>query len=1500
MRDFYTRENMQGEAFHVPDAGLVFEPAELSFETETESGREGTIRVRHRAGKPARGYVYPSERCMRGVREQFAPAADGTGSIRWHFDARGIAPGRTVSGSLRVISPYGEYIIPYTVQVSGKGEISRKGRTLSPAPQGGTGSGTRARTAGQGSAGISVRPADLSLRISGTGGRSGGTMGVSGTGGHSDGNADTAGEILDKMDFLRLAETDFRQAAALFYSSRFEEILTGAEDRTLYRGLSMQEGNLQNVEEFLIAACGKEKTLFEPVEKELLLQTQGRPGRAEGRMAGSRAERALENYRKRVRSSGLGNTSARRETAGEEDLVYIPLTIRKTGTCILDPEIRAEGGFLPAAPFRVSENSGAAAGGRTAGEEKDSQGLFLLRQTDDPAAGTAVGGEQAEETPAAGEETVFTAQIPVNRAALHAGRNFGSVLLRGPFNETRIPVEVHCRSTGASIHRRQDRELELLQLQLMRMYVDFRLEEKHPEDWFLTAERLLDRISLRSHGALVPRLYGVHFLILRGQNAEAARELGRIAVRYAGPDASGNFSARFTGETEEAYCYRQYLAARCQPEDVRLRTRVVRFLHGIYRQKGDWRTAWMLMDLADEYAPGTGARWNFLRHQFESGCSSPVILLEAWEMVRRDPQILLPGSSVQERWAKDDFGLHVLWYAARNNVLTPRTAEAMMVLAEKKKTFSPVLFKALCTAYEICDFGLAGPRVSAEDGAEETAGAEAAGMSVYDAPVPGNEVPFTGKDASASGKNAPSYGIDTPASGNGVSVAGKNAPASGNGLSVARKKVPVTGENTPGRAGSVISEIPGEEGDSLRGDLAAQMKKGLLRAVCILLVRSQDLSPRAYSWYTRALEAGVSLTRLEENRLQSMPAEDASFRLPAGCNAVLRTTAARAVQAVLVYDRFRGEQSFPVRNGVALLSVYGEANTIFLEDAEGCRYAKSLPYALDFEKTGESPAGKQTGSGAWHEQNVYALADRLGLGIRQNAALRHTGRGQGPASGAGTGSAPASAAGSRIASAKGAGSAPASAAGSRIASAKGAGSAPAVRRVPERYSANDPRGLRTAMPEEYAAAGRLLDSGLLTAKAGTELLLLCLEDCRNTDPEVFRYFLSKAKPEQGTARERALLLEYLADAGDFETALRWVNTYGTGEIRSELLARISLGFSWEKAAQSVLTAVIPLGWESFTRGCTDGSLLEKLSDFFYGTAGELLQLRTACADTGLSTVQLDRRIVRQALYSSTVTQAHAQVIVHAGRKLEDAFLPSVAQYADYAFSGGISLGNRMTDLIAGLIADGSSSAPESRGTAGRGAAAKEQEEIPDICRIAYLKELSMRHGEISEREKNAAGSSLSALLSKGIIFPFYRQFPGLDDRLDLYAEETLVQYHPAQPEAGNGRKIVFHYAHSRRGETGNYRSRPMKEMYRDFYVSGFLLFYGEQMHYYITDDAAEKHVVQSGIIGQDARILENCSGRFGLINETTRAAALREYDEALSLLTGYYRRSYLENELFRR
>ena len=1440
MRDFYTKENMQGAAFHVPDGGLSFEPAELSFETETETGREGVIRVRHSGGKPARGYVYASERCMRGVREQFAPAADGTGYIRWQFDSRGIAPGRTVSGFFRVISPFGEYSIPYTVRVSGAGEISKK-KSIQGRAAAGT-AGTRNLQGNTPAARISrrqgaaqepqqqsdsVQAADQDLSFS---------------------------DIRTKADFLALAEENIERAADFFYSHRLYRILTEDQDRTLYRGLSMQKDNLQNVEEFLIAACGKKKTIFEPVETSLFLQTEGKGGRVDSRLAGSRAERALEAHRQRVRSRGMGVAAAKQQPA-QEDLVYIPLQIRKIGTGQVRLTIQAEGRFLPSAPFDVpaelqgSQDSAAGSAktvdaakrdvsaardvsAETDGSAKTDDGA----KTDDSvktdgsakkdASAKTDGDDYAEAAPVresdqshipvfgkarTGEpELLFTVRIPVSRAALHAGRNFGSVTVRGPFNETVVPVEVYCLPVVPPVRRRQERELHLLELQLMRLYVDFRLTDSRAHaDIENQADRLIEEITRRSRRDLIPRLYRVHMMILRGKNAEAERELSRIAVRYAGVDSAQNISARFTAEQDAAYVYRQYLYARCRLEDTQLRSRVVRFLKGVYRAQADWQTAWMLMDLAEEYAPGTSARWNFLRHQFENGCNSPVIWIDAWEMVREDPGILLPGSSVQERWVKDEFGLLVLWYAARNNILTADAAEVMISLAEKKKNFSLLLYRALCASVEV--------------------------------------------------------------------------------------------------------------------EALADMKSQLLRAICILLIRGQYTTPQACVWYTRALEESVSLTNLEEYRQRSIPADDSEFRLPAGCNAILRTTAARARRAVLLYDRFSQEQVFPIRDGVAPMSVYGDANTIFLEDSEGNRHAVTLPFAVDQqEKEPDDPAG---------QADLFAVRQTDQFSVRHGDKIPGRKAGQADLM-------------------------PASVFAGRAPEKRMAFSDNPYELALQIGYGNRKKELSLLTPDTAAAAGRLLDSGLMTSAARTELLLLCLSGCGqlpaessrkaeessgaggrgntkpsgsgvrgytessgaggrgNTKPsgaggrgnaesapavrassghggtrkpadldspdlsknEMTRFFLQKADPAQCSSRERALLLRYLQEDGEYERAVTWLLAYGNDAVDARLLGRICLGLPWENGYE---TAVVPIGWEAFLRGNTDPALLEKLSACLQGLSVELCRLRKACVDGAVPTRDLDNRIVRQTLFSGAVSQEHAQIIVSEGERLGEAFLPAMAQYADFAFSGGISMGIRMTDLVAKTIAEG-------------------REETEDICKIACLKELSMRQGDFSGRERDAAVASLSSLLSKGIIFPFYRQFPGYDDRLDLYAEETLVQYHSPGDAGEDQKHILFHYTTSRRGETGNYRSRPMKEMYRNFFVSGFLLFYGEQMHYYITDDPQEKHVVQSGMIGQDARILENCSGRFGLINETTRAAALRDYDEALALLTGYYRRSYLENELFRR
>ena len=93
-------------------------------------------------------------------------------------------------------------------------------------------------------------------------------------------------------------------------------------------------------------------------------------------------------------------------------------------------------------------------------------------------------------------------------------------------------------------------------------------------------------------------------------------------------------------------------------------------------------------------------------------------------------------------------------------------------------------------------------------------------------------------------------------------------------------------------------------------------------------------------------------------------------------------------------------------------------------------------------------------------------------------------------------------------------------------------------------------------------------------------------------------------------------------------------------------------------------------------------------------------------------------------------------------------------------------------------------------------------------------------------------------------------------------------------------------------------AREMKEMVRGFYVSSFFLFYGEQVHYFITDDPEEKNFVESGTIGQDARIDLAQTDRFALIDAVSQSAAVRDRGKTAQLISDYTKKEYLTAALF--
>ncbi len=436
------------------------------------------------------------------------------------------------------------------------------------------------------------------------------------------------------------------------------------------------------------------------------------------------------------------------------------------------------------------------------------------------------------------------------------------------------------------------------------------------------------------------------------------------------------------------------------------------------------------------------------------------------------------------------------------------------------------------------------------------------------------------------------------------------------------------------------------------------------------------------------------------------------------------------------------------------------------------------------------------------------------------------------------------------------------------------------------YQIGSSRVWERVSPAEAARFAALSESGMLREESRRELRmqLLSYYDGHDMTRETDR-LLSQLRPGELSAAERGGLLFYLVQRGRFEQALDWVYRYGTFGSEPAVLMRLFDRVIAEEEPEED-ERLGELVHEVFVRGKYNENLLLYMGRCFEGLTAELDELRRASERFGTDTEPLLRRMVTQLLYTGVVLKAEEDIIRAAAEaRMPDAAITALlAQIAHYYFVGDLAFGKAVFDRIAEYGRKGTP--------------------VYDVCRMAFLLQLSRRSGEMTEEELGVAKLFLADLLRQNIVFPFYRRFSGLLPRLQEYADETIMQF-----RGRSGASMLLHYVIDRDAGAGavsgsspdsRYQVLPMKEMYDGIYVVGFVLFFGEQVRYFITDDAEQKNTVESGAFGQDTRIPDAGEDRFSRINRLSMYAAMGRYEEALDALEEYNRRAHMVESLFRR
>ncbi len=302
--------------------------------------------------------------------------------------------------------------------------------------------------------------------------------------------------------------------------------------------------------------------------------------------------------------------------------------------------------------------------------------------------------------------------------------------------------------------------------------------------------------------------------------------------------------------------------------------------------------------------------------------------------------------------------------------------------------------------------------------------------------------------------------------------------------------------------------------------------------------------------------------------------------------------------------------------------------------------------------------------------------------------------------------------------------------------------------------------------------------------------------------------------------------------------------------------------------------MVQLAISAFKTGKYSDLVLKYLCENYTGPTDELINLWHAADKFSISSMKLDERILEQGIYTQIEPEKISDIFMEyykraGNEKLILAYISLVAH--GYLHSGGCK-----ADFIFDII--------EKRFIGNR--------TLNDACQLALLKHFAEKT-DITQAELEIEDTLLKYYIYNNMYFDFFA-------RLDYRLLEKYFIYDKAflQYESTPGTHVVLHYSRDEDGEEFN--SEDMVEMYDGIYVKTFVIFFGELIRYYITEEHDNSiEVKESNRLTCSNIPGDNDHSRYNLINEMIISDTLSDETTLKSNIDEYKRVDAATKQLFK-
>lgn len=346
----------------------------------------------------------------------------------------------------------------------------------------------------------------------------------------------------------------------------------------------------------------------------------------------------------------------------------------------------------------------------------------------------------------------------------------------------------------------------------------------------------------------------------------------------------------------------------------------------------------------------------------------------------------------------------------------------------------------------------------------------------------------------------------------------------------------------------------------------------------------------------------------------------------------------------------------------------------------------------------------------------------------------------------------------------------------------------------------------------------------------------------------------------------------------YKEAYQSVKEYGYEGIPSRILARLCTSLIKEKKENEEPQRshlLLELSSYIFRKGKYNEEILEYLSEYFNGTLQEMLQLWEAEYDFVYENHKLEERILTQAMFIGDVSSDLTKVFLSyykygICKNIKLAFYT----FCSYHYLYHIGEKSQMEFVLSYMEKD-----------------MMHYLELPIICKIALLEYTSNKE-ELDADKCDYYKKMMLELSDYNIHFDFYKKYKKWFE-IPFYLEDKVVIDYRTNPK----NKVYISYTVGNGEDESNLLVEPMQSVFPGIFIKDFVLFYGDKLNYYISEeaeDADEKKNETSAIelksVCMEKEKLFEGNSRYELLNKILIARQSNEEKERMLM------KEYMQNK----